>query len=40
MYVVYVDSKSPLEAFTRALAKEIGQRGITIITITPKLPSR
>ena len=34
-YSVYAGSKSPLEDFTRALAKEIGNRGITVNTIAP-----
>jgi len=34
-YAVYAGSKAPLEDFTRALAKEIGRRGITVNTIAP-----
>ncbi|KAG0255988.1 hypothetical protein BG011_004824 [Mortierella polycephala] len=34
-YSVYAGSKAPLEDFTRALAKEIGARGITVNTIAP-----
>jgi NAD(P)-dependent dehydrogenase (short-subunit alcohol dehydrogenase family) len=34
-YAVYAGSKAPLEDFTRALAKEIGARGITVNTIAP-----
>ncbi len=34
-YSVYGGSKAPLEDFTRALAKEIGSRGITVNTIAP-----
>lgn len=34
-YSVYAGSKAPLEDFTRALAKEIGGRGITVNTIVP-----
>jgi NAD(P)-dependent dehydrogenase (short-subunit alcohol dehydrogenase family) len=32
---VYAGSKAPLEHFTRALAKEIGDRGITVNTVAP-----
>ncbi|KAG9070293.1 hypothetical protein KI688_009630 [Linnemannia hyalina] len=34
-YSVYAGSKAPLEDFTRALAKEVGSRGITVNTIAP-----
>jgi NAD(P)-dependent dehydrogenase (short-subunit alcohol dehydrogenase family) len=34
-YAVYAGSKAPLEDFTRALAKEIGKRGITVNTVAP-----
>jgi NAD(P)-dependent dehydrogenase (short-subunit alcohol dehydrogenase family) len=34
-YGVYAGSKAPLEDFTRALAKEIGDRGITVNTVAP-----
>ncbi|MDO6432660.1 SDR family oxidoreductase [Flavitalea sp. BT771] len=34
-YAVYAGSKGPLEHFTRALAKEIGDRGITVNTVAP-----
>ncbi|WP_137939497.1 SDR family oxidoreductase [Chitinivorax sp. B] len=34
-YAAYAGSKAPLEAFTRALAKEIGHRGITVNTMCP-----
>lgn len=34
-YSVYAGSKAPLEDFTRALAKEVGHRGITVNTIAP-----
>jgi NAD(P)-dependent dehydrogenase (short-subunit alcohol dehydrogenase family) len=34
-YSIYAGSKAPLEDFTRALAKEIGHRGITVNTIAP-----
>lgn len=32
---MYAGSKAPLEDFTRALAKEIGSRGITVNTVAP-----
>ncbi len=35
MYSVYAGSKAPLEDFTRALAKEIGSRGVTVNTVAP-----
>ncbi|HVX91349.1 MAG TPA: SDR family oxidoreductase [Candidatus Paceibacterota bacterium] len=34
-YSVYAGSKAPLEHFTRALAQEVGARGITVNTIAP-----
>jgi NAD(P)-dependent dehydrogenase (short-subunit alcohol dehydrogenase family) len=34
-YSAYAGSKAPLEDFTRALAKEIGHRGITVNNIAP-----
>lgn len=34
-YSIYAGSKAPLEDFCRALAKEIGHRGITVNTIAP-----
>lgn len=34
-YSVYAGSKAPLEHFTRALAQEIGSRGVTVNTIAP-----
>ena len=34
-YAVYAGSKAPLEDFTRALAREIGARGITVNTVAP-----
>lgn len=34
-YAVYAGSKAPLEHFTRALAKEIGSRGVTVNTVAP-----
>lgn len=34
-YGVYAGSKAPLEHFTRALAREIGHRGITVNTVAP-----
>ena len=35
LYAVYAGSKAPLEDFTRALAKEIGHRGVTVNTVAP-----
>ncbi|MEM6539149.1 MAG: SDR family oxidoreductase [Pseudomonadota bacterium] len=35
MYGLYAGSKAPLEDFTRALAKEIGSRGVTVNTVAP-----
>jgi NAD(P)-dependent dehydrogenase (short-subunit alcohol dehydrogenase family) len=35
LYSVYAGSKAPLEDFTRALAKEIGARGVTVNTVCP-----
>lgn len=34
-YSIYAGSKAPLEDFTRALAKEIGPRGITVNCVAP-----
>ncbi|RRS06810.1 SDR family oxidoreductase [Pseudoalteromonas sp. J010] len=34
-YSLYAGSKAPLEDFTRALAKEIGSRGVTVNTVCP-----
>lgn len=34
-YGVYAGSKAPLEDFSRALAKEIGSRGVTVNVIAP-----
>ncbi|KXN65045.1 putative short chain dehydrogenase [Conidiobolus coronatus NRRL 28638] len=34
-YSAYAGSKAPLEHFTRALAKELGHRGITVNTVAP-----
>jgi len=34
-YALYAGSKAPLEDFTKALAKEIGARGVTVNTICP-----
>ncbi|KAF9172234.1 hypothetical protein BGX21_009955 [Mortierella sp. AD011] len=34
-YSAYAGSKAPLEDFTRAVAKEVGSRGITVNTIAP-----
>ena len=36
-YSAYAGSKDPLEDFTRALAKEIGNRGVTVNNLTPGL---
>ncbi|AKT38221.1 SDR family oxidoreductase [Chondromyces crocatus] len=35
LYSVYAGSKSPLEHFTRAAAKELGPRGISVNTVAP-----
>ena len=35
MYSAYAGTKAPVEAFTRALAKEIGKRGITVNVVAP-----
>ncbi len=35
MYGIYAGSKAPLEDFTRALAKEIGSRGVTVNVVAP-----
>jgi NAD(P)-dependent dehydrogenase (short-subunit alcohol dehydrogenase family) len=35
LYSVYAGSKAPLEDFARALAREIGTRGVTVNTIAP-----
>ncbi|GJE60794.1 SDR family oxidoreductase [Methylobacterium sp. WL103] len=35
LYSIYAGSKAPLEHFTRALAKEIGARGVTVNTVAP-----
>jgi len=35
LYSVYAGSKAPLEDFSRALAKEIGTRNITVNTVAP-----
>ncbi len=35
MYSAYAGTKAPVEAFTRALAKEIGNRGITVNVVAP-----
>ncbi len=35
LYAVYAGSKAPLDHFTRALAKEIGARGVTVNTVAP-----
>lgn len=35
MYGVYAGSKAPLEDFSRALAKEVGGKGITVNTVAP-----
>jgi len=35
LYSAYVGSKAPLEHFTRALAREIGRRGVTVNTVAP-----
>ncbi|KMN51668.1 short-chain dehydrogenase [Chromobacterium violaceum] len=34
-YGVYAGSKAPLEDFTRALAKEVGHRGVTVNVVAP-----
>lgn len=34
-YGVYAGSKAPLEHFTRALAKEVGHKGVTVNTVAP-----
>lgn len=34
-YSIYAGSKAPLEDFTRALAKEVGARGITVNVVAP-----
>ncbi|QDV70764.1 3-oxoacyl-[acyl-carrier-protein] reductase FabG [Rosistilla carotiformis] len=34
-YGVYAGSKAPLEDFTRALAKEVGGRGVTVNVVAP-----
>ena len=34
-YSVYAGSKAPMEPFTRALAREIGSRGVTVNVIAP-----
>jgi NAD(P)-dependent dehydrogenase (short-subunit alcohol dehydrogenase family) len=34
-YGVYAGSKAPLEDFSRALAKEVGARGVTVNTVAP-----
>ncbi|CAM4365501.1 SDR family oxidoreductase [Pseudoalteromonas ostreae] len=34
-YALYAGSKAPLEDFTKALAKEIGSRGVTVNTVCP-----
>jgi NAD(P)-dependent dehydrogenase (short-subunit alcohol dehydrogenase family) len=35
MYAAYAGTKAPIEHFTRALAKELGARGITVNTVAP-----
>lgn len=35
LYSAYAGTKAPVEAFTRALAKEIGKRGVTVNTVAP-----
>lgn len=35
MYAIYAGSKAPLEDFSRALAKEIGARGVTVNVVAP-----
>lgn len=34
-YAVYAGAKAPLEDFTRALAREIGHRGVTVNVVAP-----
>jgi NAD(P)-dependent dehydrogenase (short-subunit alcohol dehydrogenase family) len=35
LYSAYAGTKAPVEAFTRALAKEIGKRGVTVNAVAP-----
>lgn len=35
LYAAYAGAKAPLEHFSRALAKEVGARGITVNTVAP-----
>ena len=35
LYSTYAGSKSPLEHFTRAAAKELGPRGISVNNVAP-----